>query len=39
VLSLNAVQSNLGCNQHPNVAGQQAMGNALAARIRVVMGW
>ncbi len=24
---------------HPNVAGQQGMGNALAARIRVVMGW
>ena len=39
VLSLNAVQNNLGCNQHPNVAGQQAMGNTLAARIRVVLGW
>ncbi len=39
VLSLNAVQNNLGCNQHPNVAGQQGMGNTLAARIRVVMGW
>jgi lysophospholipase L1-like esterase len=39
VLSLNAVQNNLGCNQHPNVAGQQGMGNVLAARMRVVMGW
>ena len=39
VLSLNAAQNNLGCNQHPNVAGQQAMGNTLAARLRVVMGW
>jgi lysophospholipase L1-like esterase len=39
VLSLNAVQNNLGCNQHPNVAGQQGMGNVLAARVRVVMGW
>jgi hypothetical protein len=39
VLSLNAVQNNLGCNQHPNIAGQQAMGNTLAARLRVVMGW
>ncbi len=39
VLSLNAVQNNLGCNQHPNVAGQQGMGNVLAARLRVVMGW
>ena len=39
VLSLNAVQNNLGCNQHPNIAGQQGMGNTLAARIRVVMGW
>jgi len=39
VLSLNAVQNNLGCNQHPNIAGQQGMGNVLAARMRVVMGW
>jgi lysophospholipase L1-like esterase len=39
VLSLNAVQNNLGCNQHPNIAGQQGMGNTLAARLRVVMGW
>ncbi len=39
VLSLNAAQNNLGCNQHPNIAGQQAMGTTLAARIRVVMGW
>ena len=39
VLSLNSVQNNLGCNQHPNVAGQQGMGNALATRLRAVMGW
>jgi lysophospholipase L1-like esterase len=39
VLSLSSVQNNLGCNQHPNVAGQQAMGTALAARLRAVMGW
>jgi lysophospholipase L1-like esterase len=39
VLSLNSVQNNLGCNQHPNVAGQQAMGTAVAARLRAVMGW
>ena len=39
VLSLNAVQNNLGCNQHPDIAGQQGMGNVLAARMRVVMGW
>jgi len=39
VLSLNAVQNNLGCNQHPNIAGQQGMGNTLAARLRVLMGW
>jgi lysophospholipase L1-like esterase len=39
VLSLNSVQNNLGCNQHPNVAGQQAMGTTLAARLRTVFGW
>jgi lysophospholipase L1-like esterase len=39
ILSLESVQNNLGCNQHPNVAGQQAMGNALATRLRSVMGW
>jgi hypothetical protein len=39
VLSLNSVQNNLGCNQHPNIAGQQGMGNTLAARLRVLMGW
>jgi hypothetical protein len=39
ILSLDSVQNNLGCNQHPNVAGQQAMGNALATRLRAVMGW
>ncbi len=39
ILSLNSVQNNLGCNQHPNVAGQQAMGTTLAAKLRTVMGW
>ncbi len=39
VLSLNSVQNNLGCNQHPNIQGQQAMGSTLTARIRAVMGW
>ena len=39
VLSLSSVQNNLGCNQHPNVAGQQGMGTTLAARLRTVLGW
>jgi lysophospholipase L1-like esterase len=39
VLSLNSVQNNLGCNQHPDVAGQQAMGTTLAARLRTLLGW
>jgi lysophospholipase L1-like esterase len=39
VLSLDSVQNNLGCNQHPNVAGQQAMGTTLAARLQTLMGW
>jgi Relaxase/Mobilisation nuclease domain len=39
ILSLNSVQNNLGCNQHPNVAGQQAMGTTLAAKLRTVLGW
>jgi hypothetical protein len=39
VLSLNSVQNNLGCNQHPNVAGQQAMGTTLAARLQTLFGW
>jgi lysophospholipase L1-like esterase len=39
VLSLNSVQNNLGCNQHPNVAGQQAMGTALATRLQTLLGW
>ncbi|HVZ89106.1 MAG TPA: SGNH/GDSL hydrolase family protein [Polyangia bacterium] len=39
VLSFNSVQNNLGCNQHPNVAGQQAMGTTLAARLQTLMGW
>jgi lysophospholipase L1-like esterase len=39
VLSLDSVQNNLGCNQHPNVAGQQAMGTTLAARLRTLFDW
>lgn len=39
ILSLGSVQNNLGCNQHPDVAGQQAMGMALATRLRALFGW
>jgi lysophospholipase L1-like esterase len=39
VLSLDSVQNNLGCNQHPNVAGQQGMGTTLAARLQTLLGW
>ena len=39
VLSLDSVQNNLGCNQHPNVAGQQSMGTTLAARLQTLFGW
>jgi hypothetical protein len=39
VLSLNSVQNNQGCNQHPNVTGQQGMGTTLAARLRTLLGW
>jgi lysophospholipase L1-like esterase len=39
VLSLDSVQNTLGCNQHPNVAGQQAMGTTLAAQLHVLFGW
>jgi lysophospholipase L1-like esterase len=39
VLSFNSVQNNLGCNQHPNVAGQQGMGMTLAARLQKLFGW
>lgn len=39
VLSLDSVQNNLGCNQHPNVAGQQGMGTTLAARLQTLFGW
>jgi lysophospholipase L1-like esterase len=38
-LSLDSVQNNLGCNQHPNVAGQQGMGTTLAARLHTLFGW
>ena len=36
-LSLDSVQDNLGCNQHPNVAGQQGMGTTLAARLHTLL--
>ena len=38
-LSVSSAQNNLGCNQHPNVAGQAAMGGVLAARLKSLMGW
>jgi hypothetical protein len=38
-LSFSSAQNNLGCNQHPNVAGQAAMGAVLAARLHTLMGW
>ncbi|MGB8295060.1 MAG: GDSL-type esterase/lipase family protein [Polyangia bacterium] len=38
-LSVSSAQNNLGCNQHPNVAGQQAMGTVLATRLKSLMGW
>jgi lysophospholipase L1-like esterase len=39
MLSVSLAQNNLGCNQHPNVAGQQAMGAVLATRLKSLMGW
>lgn len=38
-LSVSSAQNNLGCNQHPNVAGQAAMGAVLAQRLQSLMGW
>jgi lysophospholipase L1-like esterase len=38
-LSVSSAQNNLGCNQHPNVAGQAAMGAVLTARLQSLMGW
>jgi len=38
-LSVSSAQNSLGCNQHPNVAGQAAMGAVLAARLTSLMGW
>jgi len=32
-LSVSSAQNNLGCNQHPNVAGQAAMGAVLSTRL------
>lgn len=39
MLSFSSVQNNLGCNQHPNVAAQAAMGNVLATRLKAIMSW
>jgi len=39
VVSVSSAQNNLGCNQHPNVAGQAAMGQVLAASLQALMGW
>jgi hypothetical protein len=39
VLSFSSAQNDLGCNQHPNVAGQAAMGSVLAAKLQALMGW
>jgi lysophospholipase L1-like esterase len=39
MLSVSKAQNNLGCGQHPNVAGQAAMGAVLAARLKTLMGW
>jgi lysophospholipase L1-like esterase len=38
-LSVSSVQNNLGCGQHPNVAGQAGMGGVLANRLKTLMGW
>jgi lysophospholipase L1-like esterase len=38
-LSFSAAQNNLGCNQHPNAAGQAAMGAVLSTQLRTLMGW
>ncbi len=39
MLSVNSAQNNLGCGQHPNVAGQAAMGAVLATRLKSLMNW
>ncbi len=36
-LSFSSVQNNLGCNQHPNVAAQAAMGSVLANRLKAIL--
>jgi len=39
-LSFSSVPSNnTACNQHPNTAAQQAMGNLLATRLKSSLGW
>jgi lysophospholipase L1-like esterase len=37
--TFSSVQNNKGCAQHPDKAAQQAMGELLAARIKVIMNW
>jgi len=40
LLSFSSVpNNNTACNQHPNEAAQQAMGDLLAARLRTSLGW
>jgi hypothetical protein len=39
-LSFSSVpNNNTACNQHPNAAAQQAMGNILGTRLKSLMGW
>jgi hypothetical protein len=37
--TFSSVQNNKGCAQHPDKAAQQAMGELLAARIKIIMSW
>jgi lysophospholipase L1-like esterase len=38
-LSVSSAQNNLGCNGHPNVAGQAAMGAVVASGLKSLLGW
>jgi lysophospholipase L1-like esterase len=39
LFTFSAVQNNKGCAQHPDKSAQQAMGELLAARIKIIMNW
>ena len=40
MLSFSAVSNNnIACNQHPNVAAQEAMGDLLTLHIESLMNW